>query len=530
MGQYTRSELAAGAFVWLLRVEYASRAFLFASGSVPPGEAPTDSAGVVMAIDGTIGDNVGIDVSSDILSPGGSSRSVSFRGLIFPVDIAALVEGGNDLSTATGDLALWRLGDSYADRWRFLRGNVQRPEYGAKGAPVNLTIEENAYNDRSILPGKWSTVTAATFPGAGETVEGKYYPIIIGGPGVFRNLAGSDLTRPGSTAIVVGASPDTLLICGHEIENVTVKVYDGTTSEDFAPSITEDGIGNPVATVDISAASTISRTASSYTIYTPAGIAGGITGAGDVLDYFLRLSTLRIDEGKLAAAVPALNDYTIRGFTDSGGFSAWEWIQDNLIPLLPVSFVSSGGDNGGVYPIFWKLDAGPQDAIAEIVAGVGGATRDGPIRYDRNHRDVINEIRIDYAKNAQTGEYQRFQVLRPDAVALGSRPDVGSYHARISRNRYGSGSEAITTDIVYDDITAGLVLQWKIHALGFLHRVGVYIMPREWGRLGPGDVVTLTDSELSIVSRVCLVRSVAWVSASWVSVEVLILENPARDY
>ena len=526
---YSRSDLETGKFVWLLRLDYASQSFLFASGDVSPEDAPTDDNGAIMAIVGAIPVDVGIDVSSDILSPGGSARSVSFRGLVFPVDIAELVEAGHDFATTTGDLSLWKVGDSYSNRWQFLEGNVQRPEYGAADGPINLSIEENAYDDRSSIPGQWATVTRATFPLAGADVEGLAYPLIVGGPGQFKNNEGATVTNPGSTAIIIEAktpgTADKLLLAGHEINVGASWIFDGVNSESFAVTATADGLGAAVSLVDISTATVIDLTANKFYAYTAGGLEGGITGAGDVLEYFLRRTTLRVDSGKLAAAVSILNNYTVRTFTDSGGFSAWDWIQDNLSPILPISFVSSGGATGGIYPIVWNMDAAPEDATAEIIAGVGGATRDGPIRYDRNHRSIVNEIRIDYAKNAETGQYQRFQVLRPDAVADDTRPDVGSYLARVSRNRYGAAALSFSSDVIFDDATAAQVLGWKIHALGFVHRVGVYILPRQWGALSP---VTLTDAEVSLVSRVCIVRSVAWVSADWVSVELLIIENPAR--
>lgn len=537
--RYSRSELVGSSMVWLLRVDYASRSFLFSSAFIPADQMPEDDDGRPYTLAGSLGDMPDISEAFDLLTTSSSSRSVSFRGIVFPVDIGAFIEAGHDLGAATGEVALWRIGDSYSDRLVWLTGRLSQPEYGAKGEPCAFSVEENPFDDMNEIPpadARASKHSLASVFGTGSV--GKYYPTVFGTPGTYTTENKSAGAIPGTVAVIVdksfvvgkGQSADTLVIAGHRVAETTAKIWsDSDTDETFTVSHIDDLLGNTLATVDVSGASTIDRTAQEFfCTWDTGGIIGKngapVIGAGDLLERFLEQSSLRLDAGRIAMAKPALNAYKFSGYINQSA-GPWEWVEANLLPLIPVSVVSGPG---GIYPVVWKFDAIASDAIEIIDADSGIAVRDGPVAYEVEPIDVRNNIRLDYALNADDQEPRRFIVLRGDPDPDNPN-EMGSYYAEVSYSRFGSAAATISSNIVYDDDTARAILLWKIRAEGFLHRSITYTLPKSFAWLGLGDVVELTDSDLSISARVALVQSIRWATEETISITLLVVDDPARD-
>jgi len=539
MPRLTRSELEGASLVWLLRVSYAGREFLFSSVSISPGAEPVADDGEVKGIDGRIGSDLSIGEEWALMSTISSARSVSFDGVVFPVDVGALIETGHSLSFATGEISLWKRGDSYDDRRVFLTGRLVAPEYGAAHEGVSFSIEENPFDDPALVPASTHRISKVdTWVNAATEATGDYYPIVFGRPGVYVNTLNSEVEVVGSPASIVeqtGGSVATLLIADHAVESSTVTVWDidGDTSEVFATVTTEaDSLGAIVSTVDISGASTISKTKEDYWIeWSNAGALMSddrtthMNGAGDVLEWMLLRSSLRVDRGRIAAVKQRLNLFKVAGFIDSP-VSPWEWTEDNLLPLLPVSVVSGAE---GIYPVVWEMDANAAQAVEKITANqAGGAVRVGPVSYENSPLDVINEIRIDWAYIPTTGKHRMFTTLKgtPDPDSF---REFSNYYARASAGRYGSRAETITTEIVYDAATIQRVLNWKIRASGFLHRSVSYRVDKSYGWVNLGNVVTVTDSDLSLSDRVGLVQSITWESEEALILRILLIDDPARD-
>ena len=245
---------------------------------------------------------------------------------------------------------------------------------------------------------------------------------------------------------------------------------------------------------------------------------GAPTGAGDLLIWFLRRSSLRLDVGRWEAARGYLNRFRFSGYIDEA-VSPWEYIQDNFLPLLPLS-IRSGPS--GHYPVIWRWDATERDSVASLVAGPeGGLSRTSTVAYSRSPSEVINEIRLEYARQASSGDAKRYTVLTGDPDPDDSAQWTNHY-AQVSLSRYGLGSKTIETDVVYEDATAHLICQWQLYVYGGIPREITYEATREWGWLEPGQVVTLTDSELYFDGQLALVESVSW-SGGAVEIKVVVL-------
>ena len=533
--RYTRSELSGASMVWLLRVDYASRSFMFSSAFVPADNLPTDDDGRPYTLDGSLGDMPDITEAFDLLASTSSARSLSFRGLVFPADIAALIEAGHDLGAATGEVSLWRVGDSYSDRLVWLTGPLSQPEYGAQGEPVAFTVEENPFDDLAIIPSGQARASTSSLAAVEVTEVGEYYPTVFGAPGVYTDEAGATEKVPGTIGVVVArtlGACDTLVIAGHQVAAATVRVWSGgSVNEAFTVNNASDLLGNTIATVDLTAATgPIDRSADEFFVTWDNGggavndVGGLVTGGGDLLEYFLVRSSLRVDIGRLTAAKPDLNRYKFSGYVNEA-VSPWEWCEINLMPLLPASVVA-GPD--GVYPVVWRFDAVAADAVETIDADNGLAVRDGPVSYDAEPIDVRNDFRIDYAPDANTQKPQRFVQLRA-GYDRSNVNELGSYYAEVSASRFGSATASKTVPIIYDDATARAIVSWQVRARGLLHRSVTYTVPKSFGWLTLGAVVKITDAELSLSARVALVQAIRWATEETLSITLLIVDDPARD-
>lgn len=531
MSGFTAAELVGAELVWLLSFEWAGRTYRWSSRPCDP----VDAAGEAYPHDGGLPD-IAFAETFSLLSNSPDVRSVSLE-LIFPVDVAALIQQGHDLAAATGELALWRDGDAYEDRVVVLVGRVREPEYGAEGEPVALTLEQAPWDDSALIPDASARVTSDTWPDAASDAKGLYYPLVFGQAGHFRETDGSMTTTSGSPGLVVvwdsGSSvATTLLIAGHEVSASSVKVYssDGQSSITGTVSHTTDGLGRKVAIVDMSGADPAFAADSEYWIGWPSGGAlllddrsAALEGAGDLLIWMLRRASVAADFGRFEAIRPQLNAYKVAGYIDEA-VSPAEWLADNLLPILPLS-LAWGAD--GVYPVLWRLNATKADAVAHLVAGPG-LVRTGTVSYLRATRDLINTVRISYAPRARTGEYRRLLTCTADPD-VDSGDEFATHYARISTSRYGAQAETIETDIVYDTDTAGHVVEEKVRMLALPVRSVTYESGIEWGWLASGDVITFDDDELSFDEQVMLVETVNWTSEVSLELTLLAVEDPALD-
>lgn len=523
-----RTELVGAELVWLLTITYAGREFRWSSYPV----SITDADGESLHFEGGL---PALDVSEglNLLSTTADPLSIPFE-VFFPVDVAELVQRGHDLAAATAEVALHVPGNAWEDRRVVLVGSVVQPVYGGSEEPVSFSVEQNLYDDRALIPTASQRVTTTTWSGRPTASEGLYYPIVFGTPGAYTTAAGASNSTSGSPAIVVemtGSNVDKLLIAGHRVSATTVRIWDGDgTGESFSVDHEEDGLGQVVAVVDITGAASVDRTTEDWWVAWNNGGAmlndtldGVREGAGEIIEWMLRQSTNAVDRGRWQAKQEAFNRLAPRlaPYIDEP-VSPWEWVADNVLPLLPLSIVA-GPD--GLYPVLWRFDATAADAVEHIKAGPG-VVRVGRVIYTRRPREVTNEIRLDYAKKARDGAIRRSITIR--AEPSDAAEEVSSYYAEVSQARYGVGAKAIDSDIVYDDTTAGLIVRWMLRAEGFSLREVVYEVGPEFGWLPRGEVVTLEDDELHWSEQVALVKDVRQLEVG-VALELLVLEDIVRD-
>jgi hypothetical protein len=534
---FYRSELTDGAeVVWLLELSFAGRVFRWATRPIDI----SHDGGTYHYDGGLDAEDIELSLGQFAVEPDLISASIS---VVFPVDVAVLIERGHDLGSAPGELSQIVAGSAWKDRRVVIDGVASQPEYWYATEPVSFSLEESAHDDAGVWPPADAVVNATTWSTADAEVYGTVYPTVFGTPGSYRTPAGVAASVHGSPAVIVdinGDDNDKILIAGHRVAASTVTVIYDAEGSSFSGSVVveADGLGRDVSTVDISGQSTgtAPRTASDYWIAWDHSSGGGMvarngtgtmTGLGDVAETILDAASIAIDRGRFAGARQQLNAWLVSGYIDEPVVPS-EWVADNLYPLAPMSIQKGAA---GLYPVLWRYSATASEAVEALTIAAGTAL-EGPIGYERQRREVLTEYRIRWARNGNSRTYARDTTL--SATRDASDPESHSSQiVRANALRYqgsqGARVDVLETDMVTDQATALAVLAWRSVAYGAPHRTATLTAPQEVGYLVPGDVVTITDAELAWTDRVALVRTVTVSDSRSIRIETQVIDLPDRD-
>ena len=455
-----------------VRINYASRVFSFPDRAVD------------------------VEDIADIMSRTSTGRSVSFSNLLFPVDVAALVNAGHDLSRATGDV--------FVDGTIIMSGTVSEPEYGRAGEPVSLTITDDPYNDRGLFPDQVVPEPATGYNT--DTDGGLTVPFVFGRPGLWRDLSGDIQSRAGSPARVLSRSTTygeawTLIVGSEPVDGFThVAIIDSKGNRERFPLAGAPWSDGTIPICSIALASVIGLT-EEYAPYfvdyqqwatTPQAL-GRDGRAGELIAYLLSKSTLTIDWGRLDAARGLLNRFLLAGYFDTPA-SPWELINDHFNPILPISWVSGGE---GIYPIAWDLSAEP---TARIV----NQNRVSSVTYEGDTGDVVNQVVFKYTRAAHNGSYRQQTTVQDDqSVAY-----------------YGLRSEVIKCDVCSDKETAHRIARHILATRAWVHRSVSYEMENP---PAVGSLVTVTDDDLALTNHDAIVRGVTHSNKNAARVDVLLI-------
>ena len=462
--------------------------------------------------------------------------------LYFPEDIAKLISQGFDFWRGTGELSLWIEGRPYEDRVVLIDGSIVDPAYGAKGEPVKFSLEANGFMDTALVLSQTDRVMSTTWINHDESASFAYYPIVFGSPGVYTLPSGGVGTVPGSPALAVDISLGNVkfLVAGHDVVATQATFINTTKNPSVSLLInlvTETDARGTVCTTTVP----IPIGAGFYDLGDDVWVAweyGGAmyndrrdavrSGAGELISYFFRRSTLQIDQGVWNSLYPELNlNYRFAGYINEP-CGPFDYVRDNFLPLLPLSIISTGE---GLSATLWRRDATKADAVGAIVTG-GGVARAGLVQYE--NQEIQNNIRLDYALNADNSENQKSAGVLGDPSIVDTvlfNTDAGLFsteYARASFYRYGEKATAFNTDVVWEDATATNVLQWKHRAAAFPYRVISYDVPIRMGFLRRGDVVLLTDPEIYLDEFLAFVRDIEFVNGA-PRVSLVLVDAPPRQ-
>ena len=542
------ADFAGADLVWLLDLTWGGRAYRLATRPVDL----LDADGASVAYSGGL-EEPEWEESLDRLSTSTDGQSVAIE-VTLQVDVATVRRQGHDLTAATATLAYvldvgGTIGQTWERRYVVLAGRVVQPQYGHPERVqgwLAFSLEERPYDDRArVIPGSWR-VTDTTWPNRHADALNEPYPLVFGTPGIYRSTAGDSYTTgaPALAVVVSGGTTTKLLVAGGDVRAATVRVYDADGNGYTGTVVQEaDGLGQRVATVDVSAApAPFDATGSTYVVTwgyssasggarNPYRVSSERTGAGDVCRWMLSRSTIDVDTGRWAAVAPALNRYLLSGYVNDPDATPWEWLADNVLPLLPLT-IRRGPD--GLYPVLAHLDAREVDAVP-VRAGPA-FRRSSPVMVDGTVQDVINAARLDYVLSEQAGTYKRFARIDPAAYDAQTTAETGlgtSLAARVSQARYGVQMEwSATSDIVYDVATAQRIVSDKVRLNALLAESVEYEADVTWGWLTVGRTLSLTDDDaddgIALTDRVCVVDGRRWTGTGW-RFRVVLDEDLARD-
>jgi len=487
---------------------------------------------------------------------------------VLPVDVAALSAAGVILDGSAAELALLTPGDDYGRRVVLAAATVTGAEWGELGQPVRFSIARADVENMVEVPSATEQVDWVTMPSGVLTLSpgdlGLSYPRVYGSPG---RIDATDWVTGGQGVWVRhdGLYHLRLVIAGQWIYGSEFVWLSGDADiggHRFRLYNTRDSRGQPVAVVaesvdfvpDPAVADADSpgvilwdTDADGYfyglgcdfrpngsdnnpnlppELYQPIGVdassavfwsfrgpgaSDGLSGksplVGDVIVDLLARTGARTDYGRWQAAARLLAGYRL-DFVIDARVKIMEFLRSAILPLLPLSIESGPA---GDYPVVWQYDAPAVDATAAINADRDPAiSRASAIKGDSSQ--IANAFALQYAYSVRTGSYT--ETVTRDATTCP--------YCAASERRWGRVERQVQTVVVYDSATAAAILAWMARAYTGVRRSVSYLVPATYA-LTRGQVVTLTDSLVSLSAVVCLVSDVQVDGTGIDGVEFLII-------
>lgn len=438
MKRFDRTRLQGKRVYWILDLTYAG--IIYRLSTVDLDVASDD--GDLHYVGGI--SEVTLTSSLELLGESGEPMSVPLE-ILMPVDVAALSAAGHDLALASGELSRLVEGDAWESRLVMLAGRVSEPEYGTKDLPIRFSLEDLLFEDATLFPSSTAVVSSLTtdtnyLSDADLEVP---YPFVFGHPGQVRT--GERVTGSIAPWQMKATYHHRAVLAGHRVQCNFVRCNnDGTTSSQvFQVNHTTDKQGREIAVLLEATNVAAGVTPVTGTAYFPGldgtgvpasfqpavdedvplfvvwedpddlGLGGLIgesgqlvRGAGDVIETLLRQSSRRIDFGRIRAVKERLNGFKL-DFPIGARTSPWDFVRDNLLPLLPVT-VTVGPL--GLYLSVFDYAATAADAVVSIDEDTNPGVEVGDyIRTDTTH--VANQFSLSYAYSHRVSDYTEKLVM-----------------------------------------------------------------------------------------------------------------------
>ncbi len=511
--------------IWVVTVDYAGARFRWASRL--PGWDVLDVDGLPVAFVGSWTPPQAIDMAADTTIP---------VEVIFPDNtrIARAELGGVvTLSGCPVEVAWLPANGTWASRNIVSSGYVDGPEIGVDLEPVSFgIIARSQLPDTAVIPGPTHAVTSLSWPtymvagnpdsGAVESAQGRSYPVVYGAPGPFR-FGGGTIYGHGSKTLIVDSetvsigTPSTptrlakrILVNSSPISTMDVYLrwQEGSNSHWFRAAypvvVSEDGIDQRCATIDLSGESDTMRSASEYWVCWKDGAADGRTGADEIALWFLEQST-GVDMLRSRSGIAALRGLKLGGYINDPT-SPRDWIADRLAEF-PVELVDG---SAGMYlsAVPWQADA--SIAVAHIAAveapnglALSGAIRISPLRVEAAKASTV---RIAWAPSNE-GTGRMVTMLTSDGVIDTSTTVVA---ASAPPSNDGVKVAGFELPDVWDEATAAYIARyvwWR--ECRPRREVRISVPTDAWAWLTVGDVITYSDDGLGVSNMVAYVASIA---------------------
>ena len=167
--------------------------------------------------------------SSNVLGVDIDSNSVSVQVDFIGVDLIHEWRKGRTLEGCEAELSYMLIKDdvligSHDDRIILLDGIIQSPVFGDPLEPKGVaafTVERKPYDTSKLILSEQHVIDTTTFLNHDQaTAGGKFYPIVIGQPGITRNDSGTIIeiySTPTYNVQRYGTGDIQFIIAGHEV-------------------------------------------------------------------------------------------------------------------------------------------------------------------------------------------------------------------------------------------------------------------------------------------------------------------------
>ena len=444
---------------------------------------------------------------------------------------------------------------SFENRVELIAGKVKQPVYGHKdkskgyvefsieneiieSSMYKLLVGSNAVISSLELSARLNVASSPFSPiliAGTDLIEvigvqkGKLLPFIIGQSGFYFDEQNTKQYFGATPAYVIHAKHGSsnqiwLGIAGHEVEATTVRIYDDLgnfRTETVEQYVRRDGeIFSFVHFVHGSGGfqNPIDDESARYFVSWMNG--GGfkstltdadISNAGDLCLYLLSLGGQKVDFEAWNHVRELLNAYKFAGYITNFDLTPVEFLQNEVIPFLPVSIVQGVE---GLKPVYNLLASGASLlALDTITANQEFYRSSGIITLD-DVSNLVNDYTLEYVFDDKESVHKR------NIRITGKKEDLyqnvtSNLQAVESFQRYGIKSKMEKSNFIHDDDTAALVAFDQIKFYATPSRVIEYITSANYGYLNVGDIIRLTDEDISFSQRLVQVISKAYQSNNW---------------
>ena len=240
---------------------------------------------------------------------------------------------------------------------------------------------------------------------------------------------------------------------------------------------------------------------------------GVLEGAGDVCIWALSNTGIDIDYDAWYNVRNYLNEYKIAGYLQNPDITGLEFLQQEILPYLPIEIVQ--GNNGLSPRLNLIASAGVVQPTEHITAGAV-FFRTGPVLPLTEPQDICNAIKVRFAWRGITQAYFGIIDIGPDQAAEQALSnEIVDQYSIISVSKYGLKRKTIELNFVYDYATAARIAQEYIR-FNSMPRLGItYKAVGYYGWLQVGDIIELTDSDISIDRQKAQIVSKRWQETHW---------------
>jgi hypothetical protein len=461
-------------------------------------------------------------------------RSITITDIYFPSDINLsdlIINRGYRLDTATARLIL--------DGVTHLQGRVVSPVFSGADKPCQFTVTENEWEDTALFPSSFEVTLRVKveedesdvvgierhndaaralrpfldielWPSLADKDYGRTHQIVFGEPGAI------GIRSPGSPAFFIDTVNSYLQIAGHEVESTTTTIWGPDASGDLALEASvpithvQDGDGRWIAQADISGAATVDKTRVEDDWWVEWADGRAMPGGyGDVLELMLEASTLRFDRNWLRGAKEDLNArFALDGYIDEP-VTPYEWIQDNLLSMLPMAPVV-GKD--GLYFVLWD----PPSLTTVIDTMIEGPEVILDSDLQVADLEAVNEVRFEY----------RYRPDKNTTTAVAKVDSGTSAYSALSSQGKTSG-RVISSNIVDKEGTAYACAHLWANLYAFPPIVLALKCDRtRYDNLRAGDIVAFTSQTLTLAAKLGMITAIARDGSPMLSVEISLFTDP----